>query len=99
MPTIISHTVVAVAAGKAFTPKDVPSQFWLLSIVCSIIPDFDNTRYFFPWTPIVVSPLSIRGLLSHLGMMAIQSELLWVWLPSFIIVTISRLVRTVSAKY
>jgi len=41
VPTIISHTVVAVAAGKALAPKDVPAHFWQLAIVCSIIPDAD----------------------------------------------------------
>lgn len=181
MPTIISHTVVAVAAGKAFAPQDVPNHFWLLSIVCSIIPDadviglyfgvpyehffghrgffhspffslllsifivgvffdnieifskqwffyfifffllsashgifdaftngglgiallspFDNTRYFFPWTPIIVSPLGIKGLLSNWGLIVIKSELLWIWLPSFLIVIISTLVRILAARY
>ncbi len=47
MPTIISHTVVAVAAGKAFVPKDVPTHFWLLSIICSIIPDADVVGFYF----------------------------------------------------
>jgi inner membrane protein len=180
VPTIISHTVVAVAAGKAFAPKNAPTHFWLLSIVCSIIPDadviglyfgvpyghflghrgffhspffsvllsifivgvffnnevifskqwffyliffsllstshgildaftngglgiallspFDNTRYFFPWTPIIVSPLGIKGLLSNWGMMAIKSELLWIWLPSFLVAIISTMARIVAAR-
>ena len=177
MPTIISHTVVAVAAGKAFAPKDVPNHFWLISIICSCIPDadviglylgvpyghffghrgffhspffglllsifivfvffndvemfskqwffyflfffllsashgildaftngglgiallspFDNTRYFFPWTPIIVSPLGMRGLLSNWGLMVIKCELLWIWMPSFLIIFISTMVRNV----
>jgi len=181
VPTIISHTVVAVATGKAFAPKDVPAYFWLLSIICSIIPDadvigfhlgvpyghffghrgffhspffglllslfivciffnnetifskqwffyfifffllsashgildaltngglgiallspFDNTRYFFPWTPIMVSPLGVKGLLSNWGLMVIISEILWIWLPSFVIVVISILVRIMEVKY
>ena len=181
MHTIISHTVVAVAAGKAFAPKDVPTHFWLLSIICSIIPDadvvgfyfgvpyghffghrgffhspffglllsifivgvffnneaifskqwlfyfifffllsashgildaftngglgiallspFDNTRYFFPWTPIIVSPLGVKGLLSNWGLMVIISEILWIWLPSFVIVVISIQARIMAVKY
>lgn len=40
---------------------------------------FDNTRYFFPWTPIHVSP--IRSFLSLLGVKAMISEFFWVWTP------------------
>lgn len=181
MPTIISHTVVALAAGKAFAPKYVPNHFWLLSIVCSVIPDadvigfffgvrynhffghrgffhspffslllsifivgvffrsveifskqwlfyfvfffllsashgvldaftngglgiallspFDNTRYFFPWSPIKVSPIGIKAFFSKWGLIVIKSELLWIWLPSLLIVIISMLIRAVAVKY
>lgn len=180
MPTLISHTVVAVANGKAFAPKDVPIYFWLLSIICSIIADadvvgfhlgvpydhffghrgffhspffglllslfivtiffknetvfskqwffyfifffflsashgildaftngglgiallspFDNARYFFPWTPIVVSPLGVKGLLSNWGLMVMKSEILWIWLPLLFIVVVSILTRIVVVK-
>ena len=47
MPTIISHTVVAVAAGKTFAPNDVSAHFWIISIVCSIIPDADVIGLYF----------------------------------------------------
>jgi len=181
VPTLISHTVVAVAAGKAFAPKDVPNHFWLLSILCSCIPDadviglslgvpyghffghrgffhspffglllsifivgaffndvplfskqwffffifffllsashgildaftngglgiallspFDDTRYFFPWTPITVSPLGMRGLLSNWGLMVIKCEFLWIWLPSILIAVISTMVRVAVGRY
>lgn len=181
MPTIISHTIVAVAAGKAFAPMEVPNHFWVLSIVCSVIPDadvigfsfgvpydhffghrgffhspffslllsifivgvffhgveifskqwffyflfffllsashglldaftngglgiallspFDDTRYFFPWTPIMVSPIGIRALFSKWGLIVIKSELLWVWVPSLLIVTISTLIRATVGRH
>ncbi|MFC1816087.1 metal-dependent hydrolase [Thermodesulfobacteriota bacterium] len=181
MPTIISHTAVALAAGMAFAPREVPNHFWTLAIVCSIIPDadvigfsfgipyghffghrgffhspfcglllcvfvvcfifrdleifsrqwffylifffllsashgildastngglgiallspFDNARYFFPWTPIVVSPIGIDAFFSKWGLMVIKSELLWVWLPSLLIVLVSRLIRFVVVRY
>ncbi len=41
MPTIITHSVVAVAAGKAFAPKRTPKRFWFLSVFCSLLPDAD----------------------------------------------------------
>jgi inner membrane protein len=42
---------------------------------------FDNARYFFPWTPIRVSPIG-AGFFSARGMITLRSEALWVWLPS-----------------
>lgn len=181
MPSAISHTAVAVAAGIAFAPRDVPNHFWSLSILCSIIPDADvigfsfgisyehffghrgffhspffgfllsiflvgvffrnveiftrqwffylifffllsashgildaftngglgiallsplnNTRYFFPWRPIMVSPIGINAFFSQWGLAVIKSELLWVWLPSFLIVVISRIIRILIVRY
>src|SRR3989442_12747143 len=46
---------------------------------------FCDTRYFLPWQPIVVSPLSIRGLFSRRGLRVMWSELGWVWLPAGLI--------------
>ncbi|HLM54628.1 MAG TPA: metal-dependent hydrolase [Pyrinomonadaceae bacterium] len=42
---------------------------------------FDNGRYFFPFRPVEVSPISVTRFLSARGLEVIQSELLWVWLP------------------
>lgn len=42
---------------------------------------FDNTRYFFPFRPIVVSPLDWQGFLSPRGLSVLQSELLWIVMP------------------
>lgn len=41
----------------------------------------DETRYFFPFRPIKVSPIG-AGFFSLRGLVVIASELLWVWLPS-----------------
>ena len=45
---------------------------------------FDNARYFLPWRPVVVSPIGIRPFFSEWGLRVIESELLWIWLPSLI---------------
>lgn len=45
---------------------------------------FDNTRYFFPVTPIEVSPLSVRAFFTARGLRVIASELVWVWLPALL---------------
>ena len=41
---------------------------------------FSNERYFFPWTPIRVSPIG-AGFFSARGMETLGSELVWVWGP------------------
>ncbi|MBV8517390.1 MAG: metal-dependent hydrolase [Acidobacteria bacterium] len=41
---------------------------------------FSNRRYFFPWTPITVSPIG-AGFFSARGVETFISELKWVWLP------------------
>ena len=41
---------------------------------------FSNERYFFPWTPIRVSPIGV-GFFSARGWETVRSELVWVWGP------------------
>ena len=174
MPTIITHTVVAVAAGKAFTEGPMPRNFWRAAIISSTIADvdvlafffgipyehffghrgffhslffafvlsivlasifwehakpfsrqwrqyflffflvgsshglldamtdgglgiallspFDNHRYFLPWTPIVVSPIGIRGFFSRWGLMVMISEVTYVWVPLLLFLFVFRIV-------
>ncbi len=42
---------------------------------------FDNTRYFLPWRPLVVSPIGVHGFFSRWGWDVIKSEFIWIWLP------------------
>ena len=65
----------------------------------ALLSPFNNTRYFFPWTPIMVSPIGIQGFLSTWGLSVIKSELLWIWLPSFLLVVVSKLIRVVALRY
>jgi len=46
---------------------------------------FDNTRYFLPWRPLVVSPIGIRGFLSRWGWDVVMSELIWIWVPVLLV--------------
>jgi len=46
---------------------------------------FSDTRYFLPWQPIVVSPISIGELFNRRGLRVMWSELGWVWLPASLI--------------
>jgi inner membrane protein len=45
---------------------------------------FSNHRYFLPWRPIVVSPISVHRFFSGRGYTVLQSELLWIWVPAFV---------------
>lgn len=44
----------------------------------------ENSRYFFPWRPIEVSPLSISRFFTARGLAVLRSEIVWVWLPSLV---------------
>ena len=176
MPTVITHSIVAGTAAWGFNSGKETAKLWILSLVCSSLPDADvigyrylyipylhffghrgffhspffalllsilvvgifyrkqvffsvrwwryvlffslltashglldaltnggngiallspltNARYFFPWTPIEVSPFSVRALLTHRGLAVISSEILWVWLPCFLAIILVRLYR------
>jgi len=41
MPTIFAHAVSAVALASHYKRSERPSRFWILAIVCSILPDID----------------------------------------------------------
>ncbi|MCK5124749.1 MAG: metal-dependent hydrolase [candidate division Zixibacteria bacterium] len=41
MPTIFTHAITGLAAGKLSFFKDMPARFWIFSIICPMIPDFD----------------------------------------------------------
>jgi inner membrane protein len=54
---------------------------------------FSDTRYFLPWQPIEVAPLSIKRFLTLRGWEVIKSELLWVIIPSLCFMAIVALYR------
>jgi len=59
----------------------------------ALLAPFSNARYFFPWRPIEVSPISLRRFFSGRGMQIIRSELRWVWLPAAAVVILGMIVR------
>jgi len=44
----------------------------------------DNTRCFFPWRPIRVSPIAVGRFFSARGVAILQNELVWIWLPAIV---------------
>jgi inner membrane protein len=49
---------------------------------------FDTRRYFFPWRPLHVSPIGAGGFFSARGWRVLESELVWVWLPTLAVTAI-----------
>ena len=52
-----------------------------------------NERLFFPWRPILVSPISVRRFFSQRGLAILGSEIVWVWIPSAVFALGATLVR------
>jgi inner membrane protein len=48
----------------------------------ALLAPLSNQRFFFPWRPILVSPISIVGFFESRSLLVLASELLWVWLPA-----------------
>ena len=55
-----------------------------------------NTRYFFPFHPIKVSPIGVGRFFSARGWSIIRSEALWLWLPSASVFAITTFVRSLG---
>ena len=53
---------------------------------------FDETRYFFPWRPVPVSPLSTH-FFSAWGWRVFEAELLLIWLPAAIVTAVVLTIR------
>ena len=42
---------------------------------------FSNERYFLPWRPILVSPISVTRFFDARGLRVLGSEIAWIWIP------------------
>ena len=54
---------------------------------------FSPARYFFPWTPIEVSPIGVRSFFTATGMRVISNEALYIGLPFAVFWLVARLIR------
>ncbi len=59
---------------------------------------FVLTRYFFPWTPIQVSPIGVSSFFSLWGLQVLFSEFVFVWAPVILIGALIRILRSRMAK-
>jgi inner membrane protein len=53
----------------------------------------DSTRYYFPVTPIRVSPMRASMLFTARGAAVMESEMLWVWMPASLVAPASGVLR------
>lgn len=59
---------------------------------------FHNERYFFSYRPIQVSPIGVAKFFSEWGWRVIKSELVWVWLPSLIVIVVVETYKKITSK-
>ena len=52
-----------------------------------------NDRYFFPFRPLEVSPLSVTRFLTDRGIAVLINEIAWVWLPAITLILTAWLLR------
>jgi inner membrane protein len=69
----------------------------------ALLSPFDDTRYFAPFRPIEVSPLSPEKFFTARGLEIVASELRWVWLPflslgAILLVLRRRISRAATAR-
>ena len=59
----------------------------------AFLAPFSGGRFFFPVTPIEVSPIGVEAFFSARGMSVLISEMIWVWVPLLIVNAVVRTVR------
>ncbi|MEM9024301.1 MAG: metal-dependent hydrolase [Bacteroidota bacterium] len=59
---------------------------------------WDNSRYFFPWRPIQVSPIGVGNFFSEWGLRVIKSEAIWIGIPCLAFMVLGIAVRLVRKK-
>lgn len=57
----------------------------------ALLAPFDNARFFFDHAPIEVAPIGIKAFFSQWGVRVMKSEVLWVWIPTLLLVACVRL--------
>jgi inner membrane protein len=59
---------------------------------------FDNRRYFFPFTPIRVSPIGVARFFSVRGLRMLESEFVWIWIPTILLVLLATMLRKIIPR-
>lgn len=59
---------------------------------------FDNSRYFLPWRPVMVSPISVLRFFNPRAQAILWSELIWIWIPSGLLAACALMLRARAAR-
>lgn len=63
----------------------------------ALFAPFSSERFFFPWRPIEVSPIGL-GFFSERGWTVIASEIIWIWIPTVVILITTAIIRKLRNK-
>ena len=58
---------------------------------------FENSRYFFPWRPIMVSPLGAGKFFSEWGLRVLQNEAIYIGIPAVSLLVLNHFFRKKSS--
>jgi inner membrane protein len=47
MPSAFTHIFIAGTLGKTYAPEKMPTRFWVLAAVCTLLPDVDIIGFYF----------------------------------------------------
>ena len=64
----------------------------------ALLSPFTSERFFFPWTPIPVSPIGLRSFIHYGGLQVIVWEILFIWFPLGAVIFIYRAIRNTLLK-
>ena len=59
----------------------------------AFLAPFENSRYFFPFSPIEVSPIGISRFFSARGAEVMLNEMVWIWSPAAAVLLVGWLLR------
>ena len=65
----------------------------------AFLAPLENTRYFFPFTPIEVSPIGISRFFSARGAEVLLNEMIWIWLPAAVAILTAWAFRRVRGRH
>ncbi len=54
---------------------------------------FENSRYFFGWRPLLVSPIGAANFINSYGLAVLKSEIKYIWIPCVIFVASLKIVE------
>lgn len=106
---VLFGAIVAFAASKFVKPKVAYLRLFALFAFATfshplldmltdggsgvaLLAPFSSERFFFPFRPVEVSPIGL-GFFTARGWTVIESEVLWLWLPSIVVLLAATFLR------